>query len=517
VTDDVLVDGTSAQPDDSASPVASAAGAAEPAALVGLAPAAADDTGQSLVNTAAAAEVIENAGEATIAAASPITAPTTENPAAEPAGAGPQAQTAGAERDAAAQDPAPRQAVPTAAIADGAPAGSDTPAPATGRMSASTLPQLMRQMSALQDAIALGSTTALAAQRVITNRVATAVEATPPEALVAPQNADALLVYALTGGTPTVVRGAVEAATFPAPYDALLSGALAFLEGRQADARRHFAPIDPVALGDVAEGPVRLALAALAVEEDPLAALDHLDRARIAAPGTLIEEAALRRSVLIAAELNDVQRFQALANRYLRKFRSSVYAGNFRRRLSGALTRMEFLSAPDGFDALEAILAPMPAEGRRELYLSLARTAVEAGRSEIAERAALMSKEGVSRDSLDERRAALYAAAAQVVSPTLGDEARRALLALDPAPLPEADRALRLAAIELGDAVAALPPRARPEDLTVGDLPRDALAGPRDPAGTATSPPTEDVPELAVEGRFNATIAEVDALLRSSQ
>ncbi|MEO1104170.1 MAG: hypothetical protein AAFW98_10645, partial [Pseudomonadota bacterium] len=112
--------------------------------------------------------------------------------------------------------------------------------PTTGRPAAtsdaSELPRLMRQMSALQDAIAQGSTTALAAQRVIGDRLEKAVRDISTDVLQDPTIADALLAYALTGGSPQVVRGVVAKTDYPPPYNALLAGALAFLEGRQSDA-----------------------------------------------------------------------------------------------------------------------------------------------------------------------------------------------------------------------------------------------------------------------------------------
>ncbi|GAB5375588.1 MAG: hypothetical protein AcusKO_20500 [Acuticoccus sp.] len=409
---------------------------------------------------------------------------------------------------------------------DGADAGAEAAtsedAPDLPPPPPSELPRLMRTMSALQDDIARGAASALQAQRILSQRVARTLAADSPRTLAVPRNARALLHYALTGGSPVDVRKAVDRTAFRPPYDALLAGSLAFLEGRQSDARRHFDAVDLAGLGAVVSGPVRLALAALAVEDDPAAALTHLDHARHSAPGTLVEEAALRRAVLLAAERNDLDRFERHAGRYLRKFRASAYAGNFRRRLASALTRMRFLEAENGFDRLAAILAPMSADGRREIYLGLARSAVESGKSGVAATAARLGREIAPTDSLDAQRAELYEAAADVVDPGRNDAAVETLGALDVAGLPQDDQVLRTAALRLGQAVGKLPepaPPAPPESLIAPDIASaEAVAG-NLPALLATAAPVppevEDEPS-AVELQVRATLADIDALLRTS-
>ncbi|MEM9356966.1 MAG: chemotaxis protein MotC [Pseudomonadota bacterium] len=379
------------------------------------------------------------------------------------------------------------------------------------RRTATRLPKLIRQITALQDSIARGSTTALAAKPILARRVASMLTDLDKTGLAEPSTANALLTFALSGADPRVIRAVLDGAVLAPPFDRLLPGALAYLEGRRNDAVRHFSAVETANLGDVAKGPVHLALAALRVENNPTAALKHLDQARIALPGTLVEEAALRRAVLITAEQNDAKQFERLAGRYLRKFRTSIYAGNFRKRLSAALTRMQFLDEPDGFARLNRILEPMSAAGKRELYLALARSAVENGRTMIAARSAAMAAADVEPGSLDDTRARLYAAAAEVVDPLVGDEALSALEVLDPIQLPVQDRPLRRAAIELGDAVAA-PPQPEEQRAMVGSdtLSIDEFRRNSIDIGVGA------LLETNIEGRVIETLIEIDALLRAS-
>ena len=330
--------------------------------------------------------------------------------------------------------------------------------------------RLVRMMNALQDDIARGSGAALAAQRVLGARVAQDYLSAPSTVWSDPKNAAALLSYALSGGEPQVVDAVVRANTFEPPYDALLDGALAFAQGRSNDAKRHFADVNLTRLPRSVRGPVYLALAALSVDEDPHVAQEHLAHARYSAPGTLVEEAALRRSVLLAAEVDDVDDFHQLTSRYLRKFRTSVYAGNFRRRLAAAITRMQFVEEDGAFERLDEILEPMSAAGKQELFLLVARSAVEHGSRVAARRAAERTLLTAAPGTLDRLRAELYKASAEVVDPDRYGEAIDVLEALDVAKLPADDRALRTAALRLVQTVAALPEA----EMAALHLPEDA-------------------------------------------
>ena len=169
-----------------------------------------------------------------------------------------------------------------------------------------TLYGLTRLLTALQDDIARGAGSALDAQKVLQTRLAERFEEARPEQWEDPRNARALIIYALSGGRPDVVRYVSETAVLAPPYGSLVKGALAYVEGRAGDARGHFATAGPERLDASLAGPVHLARAALVVDSDPARALDLLAQARVAAPGSLIEEASLRRALLVAAEMDQL-------------------------------------------------------------------------------------------------------------------------------------------------------------------------------------------------------------------
>ena len=64
-------------------------------------------------------------------------------------------------------------------------------------------------------------------------------------------------------------------------------------------------------------------------DDEPEVAVALLDRARLLSPGTLVEEAALRRSIAIAATLGDTGRFLMASEQYVRGYLRSPYASQF--------------------------------------------------------------------------------------------------------------------------------------------------------------------------------------------
>lgn len=379
--------------------------------------------------------------------------------------------------------------------------------------------QLARMLTALQDDIALGSSDALAAQRVLSRRIAERFRAATRKEWRDPGNARALAIYALSGGDPAVVRDVLQKTRLKNPYKALVAGALAFLEGRAKDAKRHFDTIGTEEVDASVRGSMLLAQAALVVADDPAGASAYLDEARLAAPGTLVEEAALRRAILIAAERDELPSFERMVDRYLRKFRASVYAGNFRQRFAAALTRMTFIRDPQTFPRLDAMLEPMTEAGRQELYLMVARAAVENGNHLAAQLAARRVQETAEPGTLDHRRARLYQAAAEVVDAPLSAAAVGTLTALGAEPLPAEDRALLAAALSLSRTVMDLPAAqllatAAPDYVAVGDgfgigsaTAGHAAALSSGPVGDATGQPVEAAAADGLEGQSDGNAA----------
>jgi chemotaxis protein MotC len=275
--------------------------------------------------------------------------------------------------------------------------------------------QLVRTLQLLQDQIAGGSVEAHGAQVSLLAHIADAFLAADAQAWQDRRNARAAVVFLLSGGHPQVIRTLLDRRRL-AVDDRLVTGALAYVEGREGDAAELLRDVDARALPASLGGQVSLVKSALVVRQDAKAATVHLDDARLLMPGTLVEEAALRREIFVAGQADDFERFEALATRYMRRYPRSVYAGNFRQRFALALMRFGFAQEERYFPRLAAMLDNLDADSRRTLYLLVSRTAVLRGKSGMArlaaEQAAVLSGPG----SREYERARLYGAAARVVT-----------------------------------------------------------------------------------------------------
>ncbi|WP_018260415.1 chemotaxis protein MotC [Methylobacterium sp. WSM2598] len=359
--------------------------------------------------------------------------------------------------------------------------------------------ELVRTLQLLQDRIARGGTQAHLAQRQLIAHIEQRLIGLEPETWGKPANVQAAVTFALAGGGPGVLRRVIEAGSLPDSEAPLLQGALAFLEGRERDARTVLTKLDAQTLPASLAGQVALAQSALVVRENPDQALRLLDLARLLAPGTLVEEGALRREVFVLAPAGNIPRFEALSIQYLRRFRHSVYAGNFRQRFAAALTRLRYGDDPVRIGRLEAMLAEIEPEGRGDLYLLVARAAVEQGEMRAAVFAANRAAALVEAGSVRAAQARLYRAAAAIATPDGFDGAYAVLRSLDRAALPSADAGLLDAALS-----------------TAAQIRRDLPPAPATPPEEAADG-KRPVPQAKTIARAQEAIEQIDDMMRRTR
>ena len=357
--------------------------------------------------------------------------------------------------------------------------------------------ELVRTLQLLQDQVALGSAQAHHGQRALLAHAEARMLALEPEAWAESVNLRAAVTFALSGGGPALLRHLVASGKVAESDTALVLGALAYLEGREKEARALLVKIDPLSVPVSLGAQLAMAQSALVVRDDPTQSIRLLDLARLLAPGTLVEEGALRREIFVLAQAGDLAKFEALAVQYLRRFRHSVYAGNFRQRFAGALTRLDFTGGEARFARLQAMLDEVEVEGRRELYLLVARAAVDQGKSATAvfaaERGVTLAEPG-SQDAL---RAGLYRAAALIVVEGRFEECLDTLRAIDRARLEPGDRDLLDAALSTAREIRAAAPPSASADAT--------------PTGPRVLPVA---PAIA---RAEGAIGRIDEIMRRSQ
>src|SRR5690606_3957574 len=94
-------------------------------------------------------------------------------------------------------------------------------------------------------------------------------------------------------------------------------------------ARTALSTVDPAGQPQEVAAFLYLVKGSVVASIDGEAGIALLDRARLLGTGTLVEEAALRRTISLAANAGDRARFLSAAEQYARRFLRSPYASQF--------------------------------------------------------------------------------------------------------------------------------------------------------------------------------------------
>ncbi|MGU3667554.1 chemotaxis protein [Methylobacterium sp. A49B] len=402
----------------------------------------------------------------------------------------------------------PAATVPEAAPPAGGPAPPVPAAPAASGAAPRSRPDgpvaWMRTLQLLQDRVAGGSLAAHESQPVVIARINADLQNAAPETWADPHNVRAAIVIALSGGGPAILRRLTGRAGLGEPEATLARGALAYVEGRAAEANRLLADVDTTLLPLTLAGAIGLTQASLIVTENPIRAVALLDRVRLLLPGTLTEEGALRREIFTLGQVGDLRRFEILAIQYLRRFPHSIYAGNFRQRLAYQLTQFDVGQDAEKFAVLNRILGELGAQSRRDLYLLIARTAIQEGKTASALLAADKALGLCAPGSPASNQALLYRAASEIVTLATFPSGLRTLRSLDRARLPPRDAPLFDTALATAEEIG--------RGLTGGPVPPAEAAASRLSQAAAAS---ADAPGSLIP-KVQAMIDQVDLLLRKA-
>ena len=231
--------------------------------------------------------------------------------------------------------------------------------------------ELVRTLQSLQDRMAEGDVRAIAAHARADDPDRQGLHGCRFRCLAGQPQCGAAVTYVLSGGRPDVLARLLALKPPPAIDRRLLQGVFDYANGKADSAAPLLADIDPTTLPASMAGQVAIAQSALSVRTDPAKAMQFLAIARLMAPGTLVEEAAIRRQLLVADRQRDEDMVRSLARQYLDRFRHSVYAGNFRVRFAAALSHMASIDTKEHFGELDDMLAMVEPESRCDLYLTV--------------------------------------------------------------------------------------------------------------------------------------------------
>ena len=314
--------------------------------------------------------------------------------------------------------------------------------------------QMVRSLQLVQDRIANGDSAAMPMQRKLLEMIDARLRQADIEEFGKERNFRALLMYAMSGGNPATATELLARVKAGPADKALASGVMAYVNGRPADAIKALRDVNPLAEKPELGAFLALVKGSVLALEDPAGALSCLDQARLLAPGTLVEEAALRRSLTLSAQTGDKARFLRISDQYIRRFLHSPYAGQFADSFVSGIVRLR--PAID-LNVIAATVADMDAEHRRFIYLRLARAATLAGQTDLAVFASKRAEpSGDAHGVPPDPRAGLYASIASITSANVGEVIRK-LEAIDPQRLSDSDRQLRAAALRIAREVTARP------------------------------------------------------------
>lgn len=307
---------------------------------------------------------------------------------------------------------------------------------------------IVRAIRDLQDSIALGKRNDVSSPRAFIADAAQKLSAQNAEAWREPRNAQAVLLFCMSGGDPKILRTILSSGPISGVDEAVVRGVLAYAEGRDEDARSELVGIDARDLSPVIGAHVALVQGVVFAEKDRAKARIFFDRARLLAPESAVEEAALRREVPMLAAMGDLEASYRLASRYFRRYGQSVFARSFRTQFANDVARRPETNEAAARARLADILENIPVPGRRELYLALANQSVVKGNIEMARFAAIRAARLAVDGSPESMRSKVYEAAALVVTDDYA-EGVEALDTIDRARLAKRDA-------ELADAASAV-------------------------------------------------------------
>lgn len=173
-----------------------------------------------------------------------------------------------------------------------------------------------------------------------------------------------------------------------------------------------------------------------------------LDQARVLAPGTLVEETALRRELVLADQIADIDKFTFLSSEYIWRFPGSAYFESFRQRFVSSVVHFGLTIKPTQYAALEELVGQIDSAGQLGLYLQMAQRSIIDGKPGAARfaagKAVLLSADG----SVERARSKLYEAAALILTDQF-EKGVSELGAVDVARLPKQDAELKEAVASL--------------------------------------------------------------------
>ena len=223
-------------------------------------------------------------------------------------------------------------------------------------------------------------------------------------------------IFVLSGGDASVLKAWGEDLEPKSNEKKLYDGIMAYGRGQTAEAELILLSLDATGFDAMRGAHLSLAQALLASRTNPERAFEFFEKTRLLLPGSLMEEAALRQIVVLAAKTSDRERFSSAAISYLSRFRRSAYVAGFETQLAFHIVRFE---GRDGLLILQDLLKAHPKGWGRCIacfLAGIAEQALVAGKIDLARFAAQAAMPLVADGSPEKQRLLLYKGAALIVT-----------------------------------------------------------------------------------------------------
>jgi chemotaxis protein MotC len=310
--------------------------------------------------------------------------------------------------------------------------------------------KMLRSLQFVQDSVVLGDNSAGEMQRFMLSTLDERLRNADKSVFEDGRNVDAVMIYAMSGGNPATLEYLMSR-DVDGHFDNRVADVLRkYLDGKGLLVVNSLADIAKE-YRDKKIGPyLSLVAGNVMMAKNPKAALQLFDWARLTAPGTIVEEAALRRSVALTAQAGMIPEALGYSQRYARRFLHSPYAGQFADQfVELVVDHNNDVKSQDIVD----ILSFMDPPRQREIYLRIARRAAVAGKMDLAKLASARAQDiGSDGNDAFNALASFYGGIANISSPDIG-VAVRDINQIPEGELNPRDRALRDAAKAIADAV----------------------------------------------------------------
>jgi chemotaxis protein MotC len=368
--------------------------------------------------------------------------------------------------------------------------------------------KMIRSLQYLQDAIVAGDHSANEMQRFLLKTLDQRLRTASPDVFKDTRNVDAVFVFAMSGGNPQTLDY-LAARDVDGEFDGRLARVLRrYFQGQGLTAVAAFEGLVKE-YSNSSVGPY-LALVAgnITANADPGKAIGYFDQVRLLAPGTNLEEAALRRSLSVVLQ-SDPDRGFDLAGKYVRRFLYSPYASQFIDMFVQLATDNDGKGDRSRWTDIVSLMDDPRAH---EFYLRVSRRALLAGNKDLARFAALNAERlspspGAEHNAIGQ----LYGDLANISSSNVV-EAAKSLAQIPDGALSERDRNLRAAAQKVVEQILMAP---ETSSVSAQPVVMPDSAASQAPAVSATIPPAPAQTTPAAQTGASTDNLEMEASLQT--